>query len=149
MRYLEDFVVGQELTYVGSHEVTADEIVAIGKQWDPQPFHVDAEAAKDSIFGGLVASSVHLFAIAVKLGNRGDGQATAAVSALGFTDVKVAAPARPGDVLRIRGRCIENRVSKSRPGCGVMTIQCELVNQQDEIVFSYVSASLLRRRDAA
>lgn len=149
MRYLEDFVVGEELDYVGHYEVTKEEIVAMGEKWDPQPFHVDEEAAKDSLFGGLVASSTHLFAIAVKLGNMGDGEPTAAVSALGFHEVKVLAPARPGDVLRTRGRCIENRVSRSRPGCGVMTIQCELVNQRDEIVFTYTSAALLQQRPAS
>ena len=105
----------------------------MGERWDPQPFHVDPVAAADSVFG-LVASSVHLFAIATCLGQRAEPHA--AISTLGFRNVGNHSPVRPGDVLSKSTTVIAARLSKSRPGVGILTNLVELTNQQDELVFS-------------
>ena len=117
-----------------------------GKRFDPQPFHTDKTAAVDSIFGGLVASSVHLFAMAVWF-SRYLGEPTAAVSALGFDAMRMSAPARPGDLLSLRSETLHTRVSKSRPDCGIIESRSELVNQNGEVVMSYQGAFLVRRRN--
>jgi len=137
--------MGTDRTAPGRYEVTEDEIVEMGTRWDPQPFHTDAEAAKDSIFGGLVASSVHLFAICVKLGSTYPGK-VAAVTALGFKQLQWHSPARAGDVLRLRSTTTGTRVSRSRPECGIVESRSEILNQKEELVFSYQGAALIRRR---
>jgi acyl dehydratase len=147
VRYYEDFVPGESTTSRGSYLVTEAEIREVGERWDPQPFHIDPLAAARSAFGGLVASSVHLFAIRVALGTGPSAEPTAAVSALGFDKLRLHAPARPGDELRARQTTIDRRVSSSRPGLGVVRSRSELVNQRDELVFSDESAFLVERRN--
>ena len=147
MKYYEDSVVGSEIIPLARYEVTKEEIIEQGKRWDPQPFHVDERAAESSIFGGLVASSAHLFSIAVWFGSKFPEE-WAAVSALGFDQVKLHVPVRPGDVLTYRARCVGMRPSNSRPGCGIVEYQGEVLNQNGEVVFSYVSAALHAMRDA-
>ena len=146
MRYYEDFEVGVWRTRSERYAVTKDEIVEMGKKWDPQPFHVDEEAAAASEFGGLVASSVHLFAITVSLSPL-EGEVPAAVSALGFDNMRMRAPARPGDVLWYRSRVMRKRPSASRAGCGIVELEGELFNQDDEVVLSYENAALIRMRE--
>ena len=147
MKYFEDFRVGERQTASTDYLVTEVEIVELATRFDPQPFHVDPEAARASIFGGLVASSVHLFAISVSF-SRHLGPPTAAVSALGFDAVRVLAPARPGDRLSFRSETLSARPSKSRPDCGVIETQSELVNQRGETVMTYRGAFLVLRREA-
>jgi acyl dehydratase len=146
VRYYEDFVPGETATSQGSYVVTEAEIREVGERWDPQPFHVDPLAAARSAFGGLVASSVHLFAIRVALGTGSTEEPTAAVSALGFDKLRLHAPVRPGDELRVRSTTIDRRVSSSRPGLGIVRSRSELVNQRDEVVWSDESAFLVERR---
>ena len=146
MLYFEDFVVGKETLGRERYPVTEAEVREIGERWDPQPFHVDPVAAEQSPFGGLVASSVHLFAIRVALSNRGLDEPAAAVSALGFDNLRLHAPVRPGDELRVRVVVLDRRVSGSRPGLGIVRTRSELLNQRDELVFSDESAFLIERR---
>ena len=146
MKYYEDFVPGEKTSGSETYTVTEAEIREIGERWDPQPFHVDPVAAEQSPFGGLVASSVHLFAICVALSNRGVGEPVAAVSALGFDDLRLHAPARPGDELRVNTVVLDRRPSKGRPGLGIVRTRAELVNQRDELVFSDAAAFLIQLR---
>jgi acyl dehydratase len=144
VRYYEDYEIGDVFDYPGSYRVTEAEVKEVAGRWDPQPFHLDPEAAKTSIFGGLVASSVHLFAISVSLGrSRGP---VAALTALGFDDLRWHAPARPGDTLRLRGETTSKRLSKSRPGAGIVINRSRVLNQNDELVFSYTGAALIACR---
>jgi acyl dehydratase len=144
VKYFEDVVVGEEYDFPGEHRLTKEEIVRVASEWDPQPFHIDEEAAASSMFGGLVASSVHLFSIAVKLAATAT-EKRAAVSALGFDEVRVLQPARPGDVLRYRSRCIAKRESKSRPELGIIQGHGELFNQNGEVIFSLKTAALFAK----
>lgn len=135
MRYYEDLKPGVTTKGTDTYLVTEAEIREMGERWDPQPFHVDPEAAAASPFGGLVASTVHLFGIHTRLGARGDP--LAAVSALGMTNFVNHAPARPGDRLRHESTVLDRRPSKSRPGTGVVSFRGTLFNQRDEPVFSH------------
>ena len=120
----------------------------MGTRWDPQPFHTDPVAAKDSIFGRARGLLVHLFAIAVKLGSTYEEKA-AAVTALGFKDLQWHAPAKSGDVLKLHSTCISTRLSRSRPDCGIVESKSEVRNQDGELVFSYCGAALIKRRPGA
>jgi len=146
IKYFEDYVVGDANDIDAVYPITEDEIVEVGRRWDPQPFHTDAEAASESFFGGLVASSVHLFAASVWLGYQMNVR-VAAVSALGFKELRWHAPARPGDGLRARSTTLSTRLSKSRPDCGVIETGTEIFNQRGELVFSFTGAALILRRE--
>ncbi len=146
MKYYEDFAVGQVDRFDSTYRVTEDEILEVGRRWDPQPFHTDPVAAADSVFGGLVASSVHLFAIGCFVGQQSQNEPVAAISALGFRNVSNHGPVRPDDVLSSTFTVLTARLSNSRPGTGVLTMQVELTNQRDEPVFSYEVAGLYECR---
>ena len=143
--HFEDYVVGETLHITQRYLMTAEEIIAMGRKWDPQPFHIDPVAAQDSIFGGLVASSAHAFPIYVYLGQQ-QPRKVAAISALGFDKIRFAAPMRPGDELRYEYCCLEKRTSASRPFAGIVRCEGRLYNQRDELVFSGEVASLVKRR---
>ena len=146
MKYFEDLAVGQEWVHNGRYELTEAEIRQVGTRWDPQPFHIDPVAAEASLFGGLVASSVHLFALMVAIGTAPGEEPMAAVSALGFDKIRNHAPARPGDELRLRVMVLECRPSRSRPEVGIVRFSRILANQRGEVVFSDEAAFLIRRR---
>jgi acyl dehydratase len=148
MKYFEDFRVGERATAAAEYLVTEAEIIEFGTRFDPQPFHTDPVAAKASIFGSLVASSVHLFAMSVSF-SRHLGAPTAAVSALGFDEMRMLAPARPGDRLFLRSETLMTRPSQSRPECGIVESRSELFNQRDETVMTYRGAFLVLRREAS
>ena len=148
MLYFEDFPVGKVDRRPATHLVTEEEIREVAERWDPQPFHVDPVAAEASVFRGLVASTVHLFAIVTILGHRSRAEPVAAVSSLGIRQMDNHAPARPGDVLTSTVTTIEARRSKSRPGLGVITNLAELTNQSDELVFSFEISYLIECRPA-
>lgn len=141
----EDYVVGEVMHIAQRYVMTEAEIISMAQKWDPQPFHVDPVAAKESIFGGLVASSAHAFPIFVYLGQQ-SGKKVAAISALGFDKIRFTNPMRPGDELRYEYCCLEKRVSTSRPYAGIVRCESRLINQRDEVVFSGEVASLVRRR---
>jgi len=149
MKYFEYFALGLEEEAPGRHIVTEEEIIEFGTRWDSQPFHVDPEAAKDSVFGGLVACSVHLFAMAIGLWNREPAHEdrTAAVSALGFNNMRLKAPARPGDELKCKSVVIERRSSVSKPHLGIVTFRNEVTNQHGELVLAFENSALIRKEE--
>src|SRR5262245_19302925 len=147
LQYYEDLEVGGTTVGTATYLVTEAEIIEMGRRWDPQPFHTDPEAAASSFFGGLVAPTIHLFGITTKLGM--DQTSLAAVSNLGMTDVVTRLPVRPGDQLRFESTVLERRPSKSFPGTGVVRIHSRLRNQEDEVVFSFENAALVRFRETA
>ena len=130
------------------HIVTEEEIIEFGTRWDSHPFHVDPEAAKNSVFGGLVASSTHLFSVSIGLWNNlnvKDEDREAVVSALGFNNMKLKVPARQGDQLQAKTTVIKKRDSNSRPDLGILVFRNEIKNQNDELVLVYESAVLYRK----
>ena len=144
MDYFEDLEVGVTTVLPTSYLLTEEEILEFGRRFDPQPFHADPEAAAASAFGGLVASTVHLFAIGVRMGM--DQTPVAALSNLAMTDVVNHTPARPGDLLSQEATVTEKRLSESRPGTGVVSFSAMLRNQRGEPVFSRVNVALVSCR---
>lgn len=146
MKYYQDLATDVQTTFNSHYDVTEEEIIEVGQRWDSQPFHVDKQAAENTIFGGLVGSSVHVFAIFVAIGDRDSEEKAAAVSALGFNNMKMRLPIRPGDRLRVRYTITDKRPSGSHPNVGVVSVESEMFNQNDEIVFSVENAFLCKMR---
>lgn len=147
LKYYEDYILNQTISIPATYHVTESEVIEMARKWDPQPFHIDKDAAKQSIFGGLVASSAHIIPIFIWLGQQ-EGIPTAAVSALGFEDMKPLSPIRPGDVLGYQYECTEKRLSRSRPGIGIVKCEGRMYNQHKELVFTGRVASLVKMREA-
>jgi acyl dehydratase len=142
--YFEDFQPGQVFE-LGSHTVTEEEIVAFARRWDPQPFHVDPEAAKETVFGGLIASGWHTGAIWMRgyvdtlLGQASQGSP-------GIEELRWLAPVRPDDTLSSRLTVLETMPSERRADRGTVRIRGEMVNQDGVTVLSMVSRGHFGRR---
>jgi acyl dehydratase len=145
MRYFEDFQVG-DIFDLGSTTVTEEEIISFANQFDPQPFHTDPVLARDSIFGGLVASGWHTTAMFMRLFFDGLLHETASIASPGVDDVRWLKPVRPGDVLRARFTVIESTPSKSKASLGIVRSRCEVFNQADELVMSLVGVHFFGRK---
>ena len=146
--HFEDVEVGQTQRF-GRYEVTKEEIIEYARQVDPQPFHVDEEAAGRSMFGGLIASGWHTCAMFIRMicDHALPGAATA--GALGFDDLKWLKPVRPGDVLSVETRVKERIESPSRHAVGTVKIESRVLNQRDEAVMTLTSLVLYQRRAKA
>ena len=142
--FFDDIEVGYT-SVVGSYELIDKEIIEIASRWDPQVFHTDKVAAQKSIFGGLTASSIHLFAILTRLFfDHEDRIQTLAM--LGKEAIRIPNPARAGDTLTYTTECIAKKTSSSNPDRGVITLKDSLVNQHNEIVLTQEVALLVKRR---
>jgi acyl dehydratase len=129
---LEDLQVGQRFVS-GTHRIDEEQIRAFAEQFDPQPFHLDADAAKMTLFGGLVASGWHTAAITMRLlVESGLPIAGGIVGAGG--EISWPSPVRPGAVLRVESEILELRPSRSRPDRGVATVRSETRDQLGEVV---------------
>lgn len=146
MRYFEDFIVGSRIALQGSHQFSEQEIIEFASRWDPQPFHIDRQAAAESIFGGIVACSSHIITASISIPAQEDDGGTAAVSALGFKEIKLFSPVRPGDTISSFEEVLEARLSKSHPGCGIVAFRNSISNQKDELVIRFETAALFKCR---
>lgn len=146
-RYWEDFAIGDEAVH-GTYEVGEEEIVRFAREFDPQPFHVDAAAAAASPFGGLIASGWHTAAIYMGLFVRSELQASASLGSPGVENLRWLAPVRPGDVLTGRSRVVDAWPSETNPGRGTIVGEHELVNQRGEVVFQMRARGFIARRPA-
>jgi len=117
----------------GAHALTEAAIVAFAIEWDPQPWHLDTEAAAASVFGEIVACAAHLFAIVSKL-MLDCPIRVALLAGLGNRDLRLVAPGRVGDVLSMRLTYTAARASSSRPGTGVVDMLVELIDQDERVV---------------
>ena len=145
-RYFEDFEVGHIQEY-GSKTVTREEIIAFARQFDPQPMHTDEEAAKESPFGGLVASGWQTMAFCMRMMVDSFLDDAASAGAPGVETLRWLKPVRPGDVLRVRSRILDKYPSKSRPELGLLPCRHEVLNQNDEVVMRLEAAFIILRRD--
>jgi len=145
MRYWEDFVVGQETVH-GTHEITTDEIVAFGREFDPQPFHVDREV--EGPYGGLIASGWHTAALYMGMFVRNVLLDSASLGSPGVEELRWLHPVRPGDVLTGRSRVVEAWVSERDPRRGTIVGEHELVNQRGEVVMRMRARGFIARRPA-
>jgi len=145
-RYFEDFVVGRVERPNGRVRVEKDEIIAFAKKFDPQPFHLDDEAGRKSIFGRLVASGWHTAAATMSLVASSEYRAASGTIGLGFDGLRWPIPVYPGDELRIETEVIEMRPSKSRPDRGLMKIRTRTLNQNGEVVQELIADAMVPRR---
>ena len=146
-RYFEDFEPGQ-VVELGSHLVTEAEIVEFAERWDPQPFHVDPEAAAGSIFGGLIASGWHTCALWMRLYVETTLDGAASMGSPGIEELRWLAPVRPGDTLQGRLTVLETTPSARRPDRGTVRIRGEMVNQHGVVVMTMTSRGHFGRRGA-
>ncbi len=144
--YFEDVAVGDSREF-GSYEVTAEEIVDFAERYDPQPFHLDPEAAQDSLFGGLVASGWHTAAVCMRLVVDNLLSPETSLGARGVDELRWHRPVRPGDTLSVRTEVLDKRPSESNPGMGHVRSRLEGYNQDDELVVSWVALGMVRKRE--
>src|SRR4029450_8534642 len=144
MKYGEDIKVG-DTGDLGSYTVTEEEILAFAKKYDPQPFHLDREAAKQSIFGGLIASGWASRAIIMRMSvgqmRRGG---LPGLGSPGIDSCRWLKPVRPGDTLTVRTEITESWRSKSRP-IGFVRRRADMLNQHGEVVLTAVGGGMFER----
>jgi acyl dehydratase len=145
--YLDDFAVGQTF---GSRRMRIDEdrIKSFAAEFDPQPFHLDAEAARKSLFGGLAASGWHTAALTMRLLVESEIKPVGGIVGAGFDEFRWPRPVRPGDELRVESEVLEVRASKSRPEQGIIKVRTTTLNQNGEAVQIFVGNLVVPRRPA-
>ncbi len=144
--YLDDLHVGQRFVS-GTHAIDADQIKAFARAFDPQPFHLDEAAAKDTFFGGLAASGWHVAAITMKLLVTGGAPLAGGIIGAGG-EFAWPNPTRPGDVLQVTSEVLEVMPSRSRPNRGTATLRSETRNQKGEVVYVLTAKLVVPRRAA-
>lgn len=144
--YYEDLEIGK--TY-GSDTITVTEadIIEFAKAYDPQPFHTDKEAAKNSTFGTLVASGWHTAALTMRLRVTGELQLAGGWLGMGIEGMKWPKPVLPGDTLHATVEVIEKRESKSNPARGIIRVLTRTYNQDGKLVFETVSVQIALKRN--
>ena len=143
--YWEDFPAGDTLE-MGSHTFGEEEIIAFARQFDPQPFHTDPEAAKKSFFKGLIASGWHTCVIAMRLMVDKYVGRSASLGSPGLDNIRWLVPVRAGDTITYRRTITAARVSESKPEVGLVHSRWEAVNQRGEIVMTMEGWGMFRRR---
>jgi acyl dehydratase len=147
MLYFEDFPPG-DVRESPPRTLTREEIVAFARQFDPQPFHLDDEAARRSIYGGLLASGWHTAAVVMRLLWETFLRDTASLGSPGVDEVRWLKPVRPGDTLRARFTVTEARPSTRRPDRGLVRSLSEVFNQHGELVMTMRGLGMYARRPA-
>ena len=145
MKYWEDLVVG-EVVETGSYTFTAEDIKEFASKYDPQPFHVDEETAKTSIFGGLIASGWHTSAVCMRLLVGGWVKDVASMGSPGADEIRWLRPVRPGDTVTLRVELLEKTPSKSKSDRGSMRAKYELKNQNGEVVCTMIGIGIIHKR---
>ena len=145
-RYFEDYVPG-DVHEFGSIAVTGDEIVEFASRYDPQPFHTDREGARNTEFGGLIASGWQTAGWMMRMVVEHFLSHVASLASPGVDELRWTMPVRPGDTLSVRATIVETRPSASKPDRGLVRTRFEVLNQRGEVVMSAKAMNLLKRRD--
>ncbi len=148
MRYFEDFAIGERFT-TATALLTEGMVLEFARTYDPQPFHVDAEAAKQTIFGGLIASGFQSLALGFRLVLDTGVFDGVSMGSPGFDVLRWLRPVRPGDRLRVVFEVVEARPSTSKPDRGLLRIAYRYLNQDDAEVLTFEGVHLIRRHPAA
>jgi len=144
--YFEDFVAGAVIT-AGPRTITRQEIVAFAAEFDPQPMHLDEEAAKKTMLRGLSASGWHTCAIMMRLIYDGLLVKAASMGAPSVDELKWVKPVRPGDSLTLRLTVLGKSEPKSRPDFGFVQVHCEMLNQHGEVVLDSTYPGMFQKRN--
>jgi acyl dehydratase len=144
-RYLDDFTVGERFRTAGA-TLSEAQILDFALVYDPQPFHLDREAARHSPYGGVIASGMQTLALAFRLVLDTGVFRAAAMGSPGIDEVRWPRPVRPGDTLHVEFEVVEIRPSRSKPDRGILRMAYRAVNQSGEDVMTFTVMHLLRRR---
>lgn len=149
MQYFEDLEVGTLTHSSRTYKVTREEVIEFATKYDPQPFHLDDEAAKDTFFGRLSASGWHTGAMAMRMmvETSREGEPKAALGSPGVDELRWIKPVYPGDELRVEMELISKRRMKSRADMGLTKSKQTVYNQDDEVVMTMISNGLIGVRD--
>jgi acyl dehydratase len=143
----EDFPVGHFGTF-GPRHVTREEIIAFASEFDPQPMHLDEEAARHTMLGGLSGSGWHLCSLMMRMMFDGYIRRTASLGSPGVDEVRWLSPLRPGDDLMLDIDVTAARVSRSRPTTGIVTFAMRIRNAADQVLLEATSPIIVERRAA-
>jgi acyl dehydratase len=144
-RYFEDYVPGS-VHDLGTASISEAEIVDFARRYDPQPFHIDADAARHTQFGGLIASGWQTAGLMMRLAVDHYLSSVASLASPGVDEVRWTQPVRPGDTLSVRATVLEARPSASKPDRGLVRTFFEVLNQRGEIVMTVKGINVLKRR---
>ncbi len=147
-RYLEDFAPGDRFESHGK-TMTEAEIIDFAFRYDPQPFHIDTEAARVSPYGGIIASGFHTMVVGFRMLWQTGVFSACGLGSPGFDEVRWLMPVRPGDTLRTAVEVIEVRPSASKPDRGICRLKYTVLNQNDEAVMTMLAVQFVARRPAA
>jgi acyl dehydratase len=145
MRYFDDLIAGERFESA-TFAVTADAIVEFGRQWDPQSFHIDPVRAKQTMFGGLIASGWHTAAITMRFFVQTLDFAEGAIG-LGVDELRWPTPVRPGDILQVETEIVDARPSRSKPSHGIIRLRNTTRNQRNEVVQTMFASALVPKRE--
>ncbi|MBV8222459.1 MAG: MaoC family dehydratase [Candidatus Eremiobacteraeota bacterium] len=145
LRYLEDFIAGQSHD-AGSADVHLDEIVDFAHRYDPQPFHLEHEAAQASIFAGMTASGWFTAALTMRLAVQSGVMKEIGIIGLGVDELRWPNPVRPGDRLRLTMEVVDVKPSERGSPRGIVSVRLTTRNQRDEVVFNGIARLLAPRR---
>ena len=144
--YFEDFTVGRVFRSPGC-TLTEAEIVSFALTYDPQPFHIDKEAANHTPFGGLIASGFQTLALGFRLFYQTGAIAACSLGGSGVDELRWTAPVRPGDTLRVEVEVAEQAPSRNRPDRGRVRMDYRMLNQRNECVATWTALHILAKRD--
>ncbi len=147
MLFYEDIEVGSTHAF-GHYEVTREEVLQFAETYDPQPFHLDDEAAAQTHFGRVSASGWHTCSMSMRMMVENmKSRKQAGLGSPGVDQLRWKKPVYPGDTLRMESEILEKRRSKSRPEMGIFKSQLKTFNQNDEVVLEMISNGLIRVRE--
>ena len=144
-KYFEDYEAGR-VYELGSVQVELAEVVEFATRYDPQYFHIDESRAKESIYGGIIASGWHTASMMMRVFADNFLSDVSSMGSPGLDELRWHLPVRPGDTLFVSAIVLETRLSKSKPDRGVMRTRTEVHNQDNELVLSSTAVNFMRRR---
>lgn len=145
MMYFEDLSIGQKIE-IGPISISEQEIIEFAKKFDPQPFHIDVEKAKDSLFGGLCASGWHTCSLYMRMLYDGLLINLASLGSPGMNQIRWIKPLFPNETIKGELEILSKTPSRSKPNIGSMIINSRVFNSNNELIMTLESISIVKRR---
>lgn len=146
MKFFEDLAVGDVFESPNPYHVTADDITSYAAQWDPMPYHLDEAEAQKTVVGQLFAPAMFTLSLSTKLTHDTKYYELSTMAGLGIDEVRMPKPVLVADQLKVKVTVVSMRESQSKPGLGVITTKNEMLNQNGEVVLSYLLSGLVNKR---
>jgi acyl dehydratase len=144
VRYFDDFAIGERFVTPGI-TLTESEIIDFALRYDPQPFHLDAQVAAQSLYGGLIGSGFQTLALSFRLFIQSGVLSACSMGSPGIDELRWLAPVRPGDTVHTEVEVVDSKPSRSKPDRGMLRMRYAVLNQHGDIVLSYFINHLLKR----